>query len=270
MLKLTDLIRLSGIELGDFKIHCATRSESSPLDAFFAGKWKSWQEHQNQRNFECQQILSLIYLGNARWLFAGLFEVLGVSSGNSANPKGYMYSTREIEGLDHLTGRVVVEFNKTFRQSYLLGPKYEADLIVSAIREQRLTVGEFPGFNSVLLSFSTLQTIVREAEPTWRAALKNVSGIYVITDNESGKHYIGSAYGQIGLWQRWCQYAESGHGGNKELKQLLVEKGAEHARHLQFSILEVCDLNTGDAEIIQRESHWKDVLRTREFGLNRN
>lgn len=77
MFKLTDLIELSGVKLDDFKVHCATGIETTQLEAFLDGTWKDWQETQNQRNFECKQIVSLIHLGANRWLFAGVFEVLG-------------------------------------------------------------------------------------------------------------------------------------------------------------------------------------------------
>ena len=190
--------------------------------------------------------------------------------GNRHNPDAYEYSTREIEGLDHLTGRAIVQFKKDFRASYLLGPKYEGALAVAAIRDQRLTVGDFPGFNSVLLSLAMLRIVVRESNPSWLAALANVSGVYVITDNTTGKHYVGSAYGGIGIWQRWSAYAKTGHGSNKELRQLIDQKRADHALQFQLSILEVCDLNASPEFIISRENHWKTVLRTREFGLNSN
>jgi len=270
MLKITDLIKLSGVKLGDFKIHCATGDKPTPLEAFFDGSWKEWQETQNQENFKCNQILSLIYLGGCRWLFAGVFNVLDVTPGNAHNPNGYKYATEEVTGLGHLTGRAIVEFSKTFRASYLRGSKYENELLVVALRDARLTVGEFPGFNSVLLSHAILRTIVRESNPSWLAALGNVAGVYVITDNTTGKQYVGSAYGGVGIWQRWSAYANTGHGGNKELRQLLNLKGPDHVDAFQYSILEVCDLNSSDEYIIDRESHWKKVLRTREFGLNSN
>jgi hypothetical protein len=46
-ISLMDLIKLSGVTLSDFKIHCATGKKfDHPLDAFFDGKFKEWQEHQ--------------------------------------------------------------------------------------------------------------------------------------------------------------------------------------------------------------------------------
>jgi len=133
-----------------------------------------------------------------------------------------------------------------------------------------MSVGDFPGYNSVLLSYPLLRTITREDLPSWRSALSSVSGVYVITDNETGKLYVGSAYGGNGIWQRWQAYAKSGHGGNKELKALLREHGRDYVKHLQFSVLEVCDLNASKDYVISRETQWKNVLRSREFGYNEN
>ena len=60
------------------------------------------------------------------------------------------------------------------------------------------------------------------------------------------------------------------HGGNKEIKALLKNKGYNYSSNFQFSILEICDLNASKDYIISRESHWKNVLLTRKFGLNKN
>src|SRR5262245_53551597 len=68
-----------------------------------------------------------------------------------------------------------------------------------------------------------------------------------------------------------CRFAaRTGHGGNKELRQLLREEVIDYAKKIQFSLVEVCDINASDEYILSRESHWKDVLLTREFGLNWN
>jgi hypothetical protein len=272
MIRLIDLIRLAGVELEDFEIHCATGANPTPLEAFFDGSFRQWQERQNQKNFQCKHILSLIHLDGKRWLFAGVYEVLGVSPAVRPwrDSPCYEYSTREIEGLDHLTGRAIVEFNKTFRQSYLRDGKYANQLVVAAIRDQRMTIGEFPGFNGVLLSHAMLKTLVRESPPSWGTALSNVAGVYLVTDTSSGKQYVGSAYGGDGIWQRWSVYAKNGHGGNRELRDLLRAAGKDHTRFFQFSLLEVCDLSSSDDYVIERETHWKTVLRSREFGLNRN
>lgn len=270
MIKLVDLVALAGVELHDFKIHCATGATPTPLEAFFDGSFKEWQEYQTQRNFQCAQILSLIHLHSSQWLFAGVYAVNGVVLRTSRGKSWYEYSTTELDGLDHLTGKAIIYFEKRFRASYLRGLKYQDLLLVAAIKEQRMSIGDFPGYNSVALSFHLLRTIVRESNPSWRTALANVAGVYLIADTTSGALYVGSAYGGDGIWQRWTSYARNGHGGNKELRDLLKAKGKAHAEHFQFSLLEVCDLNSSNDYVIERETHWKNVLLSREFGLNRN
>jgi hypothetical protein len=134
--------------------------------------------------------------------------------------------------------------------------------------EEKLSIADFPGFNGVRLSFEMLASIIRQEIPSWRAAIANIAGVYVIVDRATGKQYVGCAYGGVGLWQRWTTYAKTGHGGNKKLRQLLKQKGIDYAQNFQFSLVEVCDINASDDYILSRESHWKDALLTREFGLN--
>jgi hypothetical protein len=275
MIRLIDLIQLAGVELDEYKIHFATESpdpwdsfDPSPLAAFLAGNWKEWQEGQNQKNFGLPHILSLIHWRSDRWLFAGVYEVNGVNT-VALNPKPrYRYDTTEVLGLEHLVGRAVIRFEKKFRQPYALGRSYGGQLVVIEIREDRLSVAGFPGYNRVRISFQDLRTIVREEVPTWHTALSNVSGIYVVVDTTTGKQYIGSAYGEGGFWQRWKVYSETRHGNNKDLIALLEKEGKDHANNFQFSILEVADLNAGEDRILDTEEHWKKVLCTRKHHHN--
>lgn len=182
----------------------------------------------------------------------------------------YRYSTSELDGLDHLAGRVVINYLKPFRQSYCIGKKYINSLVVSAILPERMSMSEFPGYSKVLLTFDELKHVTSQALPQWLAALKNMAGVYIITDTTNGKQYIGSAHGSEGIWSRWSNYAKDGHGGNVELKAILNDEALHHAQHFQYAILEICDPLTSREEILLRESHWKSVLKTREFGYNRN
>lgn len=277
MIKLIELIELAGVRLrdSDFKIHCATPSptaSSKPLDAFFDDKFKEWQANQNKKNFECKFILSLIHLGNDKWLFAGVYAVMGSPERRKweGNKSYWRYPTQEVNGLEHLTGKAIVQFKKTFRACYLVGKRYVDDLLISELRNLRMTIGDCPDYKSILLSYRMLQTVVRESNPSWRTALSRVAGVYLITDTSDGKLYVGSAYGGEGIWQRWAAYAKNGHGGNKELKDILNKKGDSHRECFQFSLLEVCDLDSSNEYVIEKEAHWKEVLKTREFGLNKN
>jgi hypothetical protein len=274
-IRLIDLIKLAGFSLAsDYKIHCATKSkeaadsDDSPLDAFLNGNFKEWQEDQNQQNFKCNQILSLIHLRADRWLFGGVYSVEGVNPRTSGFKPGYQYVTSEPRGLEHLVGRAIIRFDKKFRASYLRGSSYGVELMVSEIRDERMSVGDFPGYNGVLISHRRLGTIIREEIPSWRSVLRSVSGVYLIVDTTNGKQYVGSACGVGGIWQRWGDYANNGHGDNKELKSLLDKNGVAYADNFQYSILEVSELYTSQQTVLERETHWKKVLCSSRHGYN--
>jgi hypothetical protein len=111
---------------------------------------------------------------------------------------------------------------------------------------------------------------VAQEIPSWKVALSNVSGVYVIVDTSNGRQYVGSACGGAGIWGRWATYAGSGDGGNRELAHVLGTNGPDHAGHFQYSILEVSDLQATGESVLARETHWKNLLCTRQFGYNIN
>jgi hypothetical protein len=97
----------------------------------------------------------------------------------------------------------------------------------------------------------------------WKAALENVKGVYVIVDKSNGKKYVGSAYGDFGIWSRWAVYVGTGHGFNDELTKIISECGIDYARqNFRLSLLEYRSTKIDDNVIIGRESFWKEVLLT--------
>ena len=124
MLNLIELIKLAGVSLGNFKIHCATGVHQPPLNAFFEGTFQQWQEYQTRANFNCDTVISLIQLNGAEWLFAGAWKINSVQKRSKGGTDWFQYSTAELKGLEHLAGRAIVRFEKKFRQSYLKGDRY--------------------------------------------------------------------------------------------------------------------------------------------------
>ncbi|MGZ9436764.1 GIY-YIG nuclease family protein [Staphylococcus epidermidis] len=135
-------------------------------------------------------------------------------------------------------------------------------------------LGHFPGYQNVTLSHPQMQQIILRNEPSWKQALMNVKGVYVITDLSNGKLYIGSASGNTdGIWQRWSDYAniENLTGGNKLLNEIKLDKGKDYIiNNFQYSILEIFDTKTKVDTIINRENYWKNVFCTRKYGMNYN
>lgn len=266
MIKLTNFLKASDIDvdMDSYKVHLAT---GNPLEAFFRGEFKKWQEYQTKRNFPCKMVISLIELRRNKWLFAGVYKIL---EHKKISDKHIDYSTELLAGQDELIGRIIVYHKRTGRPSYLKGKKDGGEFEVSEILPRRLTIKDFPGHNSVQITYSQLKSIIEQSIQTWHGALSNVKGVYLITDNSCGKQYVGSATGGSGIWQRWADYAKTGHGGNKELRALLKDKGVVHKENFQYAILEIADTHSTDEQIRSRETYWKNVLRTKEFGYNSN
>jgi hypothetical protein len=270
-MKLLDIPAIGNLPLGKYKVHLA-RGKESPFafDAFLAGDFKEWQESQSARNFQCDTIISLIGLdGDDLWLFGGVYKVLGITTGTQS---GYLYETELLPDYDNLIGRIIVQYHRSSRTSYIWGDKYAKNLEVLQIVRERMSF-PFPGYNKVIIDHPRLRVIVRIQEPTWKSALSSVNGVYLIVDGSNGKKYVGSATGAGGIWQRWEAYAQIGHAYNRELIELLDAikgKGVEHVNNFQYCILETADSKATPEFILARESYWKTALLTRLFGYNAN
>ncbi|MFC1745653.1 GIY-YIG nuclease family protein [Candidatus Riflebacteria bacterium] len=268
MMKLTEFLIAAKIPLNleNYKIHLATSKSYPPLDAFYEGKFKEWQENQRNKNFQCDMVISLIELRKNKWLFAGVYKILG----HEKNGNQIKYRTKLLPNQENLVGRLIIHHQRKFRQAYLKGKKNSDNFFISELKEKRLILHDFPGYHSVLISYRQLKSIVEQNIESWYGALSNLKGVYLITDTVNGKLYVGSAIGSTGIWQRWNDYVKSGHGGNKMLKKILKLEGNSYKFNFQFSILEIGDSHASDDYILERESYWKNVLRSREFGLNSN
>ena len=281
MINLCELLQIQKEDFTKYKVHFAIGRDNrkEPYNAFLIDNFKDWQEHQTGKNWSRQYILSLIYYEKDIWMFGGIYKVLPVEPTPVENDngwKGWRYQTKLTEKAAEYIGRAFFKFKKEFRASYPtleLDPKNGdpiAEIPLSHILDKRVALSDFLGFDSVNIDYKTLKYIVSDNILSWKSALSNVKGIYLIVDTNTGKQYVGSAYGDECIWQRWANYAKDGHGGNVELKALLQEKGDEYKYNFKYSILEVCNMNLGNEYVISRESHWKEVLLTRKFGLNLN
>lgn len=249
------------------KVHLACWSgQENPLDVYYRGGFDLWQSWQNKPNFERPYVVALISLPEAtRWLFVGVYA----SRGKRNLPNGkYQYDLTPLPAYAEFAGRLFVTFTRT-RASYLRGESCAPRMTVHALTAEPVKLDEFPGFKTVDISFEDLDYLVRSGTTSWRTALGNVAGVYLISDTLTGKLYVGSATGEGGIWGRWRHYVD-GHGHNVELMRLVGAEGIERAKHYRFSVLEIADTHASSDEVLERESHWKRVLLTRVHGWNSN
>ena len=134
-----------------------------PLEAFFAGTFKEWQEGQRNKNFSRDMVVGLIHLDNSHWLFAGVYRVLGYTE----TADGFRYNTELLNGQDDLIGRLVVEHKRKGRASYLIGKPDGGPFTVAELRPQPMAVADFPGYNAVSVSHAQLKIVTGQSVPTW-------------------------------------------------------------------------------------------------------
>ena len=276
--KLNDLFHLTEDEMRKYKIHLAAyNGYEQPLDVFARDReeWKGWNEWRGGKDdFNREYIIGLIpdYHKIDKYVFGGVFKVIKRYDDWQETEVGYKVElTNQFKSL---IGRLVVGFSRYqgLRGRAFLLENFMDSMSIAEILENPYEGEVFPGYDNVRIDFSSLELLVQNQKTDWRVALENVKGIYLIVDKSNGKKYVGSAYGDSGIWSRWCTYINTGHGYNDELVMLIEKNGIDYARkYFQFAILELRSMKTDDDTIINRESFWKEVLLTRGiFGYNKN
>jgi hypothetical protein len=254
------------------KIHLARYNQiDEPIDVYNRGEFDEWQRWQNGNNFGRPLVVSLIQAGaTTRWMFAGLFRQVGFTLHDDKPKGGFYYDLERIVSTESLEGRLFCSSVYKHRQTYLRGEYLVGDLTITELLPERLSLGRFPGYKLVDITKQDLNLLVKHDTESWKTALSAVKGIYLITDTKTGKLYVGKADGELGIWGRWINYASTGHGHNKALVRELGLKATDRQDDLRFSLLEIMDLQSAPGEIDKRESHWKTILMSRQYGYNRN
>lgn len=182
-----------------------------------------------------------------------------------------MYRMKRIPiQLDEYAGRLILyrETGFSFYNSASSGKNFVVDEIWG--KEENRNVVPFSDYDSVELSFSELKEVVDGHYSDYYKPLSSVKGIYMIVDGNTGKLYVGSAYGSDGIWGRWTSYANTLHGGNLELKKLYDEYGEKYFDAFKYIILHILPMKISDKEIIDIETKYKNRYLTKEFGWNDN
>ena len=297
-INLAQILDIDIDKLPDYNLHLAQAGPREPLEDYIwdnagpgkvGSRWKGWQEWRGEdgkgpdRWKNCTYILSFMRVyreGNDIWLFGGIFEKLGFDEEN------WRYDVKLTEqGKEHI-GRLKISYHnraqKVYRKLGIVYPELKFHEILRAPYSGIL----FSGYENISLDFPQLASIINANREDWRTALVNHKGIYVIFDKETGKKYVGSAYGNNGIWSRWCCYVWSLHGNNKELKALFKEdKGQSKMLEIfkrkdpldyamanfRFTLIECWPFKTDDSAIIHRENFWKEALLSRgDYGYNAN
>jgi len=277
MLTLKTFLIASGLDVAPEKIKLVRHVDhpGKSLEAMIeAREFDFYQSEQlaSKRPFHgCDVIVSFLATADGGTAFHGIYRVHGHRPMTRADvkaapeflkctleqlPERIWYDLEEKPDFEDLRGRLRVVWKSPL--SWVQSKDKDIFEILPPGRMKH-----FPGYQDVLLSWSELKSICDHpaSHPDWVTALKFTAAIYRITDLSSGKIYIGSAYGSAGLWNRWCDYAKTGHGGNVKLQPLDPE-------HFQWSIVRTLSGVMSAADVIRIEHTEMKKHGSRAEGLN--
>ena len=265
IIKLSDLLKFEDLQKVKVRFN-QFNGIADPMDEYTRNpdivnnRWLFWRTE--QRLFKVgETAICLLKLSADIWLLTTVKIV--TEDYNIKN--GINYNGVEIEKFNPFYGRILIKYHKQFQSQC----RYVADIFddfeVLQILPSVFEGDDFPGYDNVRLSFRQLETIVNRHKRDWVAALENQKAVYLIRDCNNCKLYVGSATGDNGmLLQRWKNYIKNGHGGNKELFEIVLSNGFDYVKaNFQYSILENYNAKVANEFVLKRETWWKETLGTR-------
>ena len=197
------------------------------------GLIEAYQSVQTQDLLSCDYVIAFVGRESTKACFVGIWRVIKkLDHPHPPYLKAFphpelfegdglsYYQLEQVPGYSDLVGRLIIEWGSATRAWHQW---LREKPIIEILPEGRIK--PFPGYLDFVLSFDELKDMIAHSGSNriWHQMLASVAGIYLITDNQTGQHYVGSAYGKEGILGRWKVYVQNGHGGNAELKALLDE-----------------------------------------------
>lgn len=266
-IKLNDILQFE--DLGNVKVR---------FNIMFGGNWNPIEVFKNKDNLvlleghywnykskksykDGQITIGFLRISDDLWL---LFHVGKITKDlNKLNGIGYEYEI--LTEYQKYFGRLIIRFKNTSQTMIRHANSVIEDCELVQILPSVFDNDIFPDYDKVNISWNELSRVVEKE--TWKTALQNQKGVYLISDSNNGKKYVGSAYGEMMILSRWKSYVKNGNGGNVGLKFLAFDYIKKYFR---YSILDIYKSTTDDIVILERESWWKEVLLSRKYGYNEN
>jgi len=268
---LNDILRFDSLENVKIRWNKQDPNEGrdfNPKELFKYNKEKLFLYHfgdySNRKSYkQGEVVIGFANTEEDKWL---LFDISAITKVNQSGENLYDHET--CKEYEKYFGRVIVKKHIQQGEAMLIqNAEGKFDQIeVDRILDSEFDDGIFPGYDNVNVSWKELNNLVKK--DSWKTALENQKGVYLITDIETNKRYVGSAYGKDMILGRWLDYLNDGHGGNAELKKLDFSYIQQNFR---YSILDIYSSKTADEIIRNRERWWKETLLTHgKFGYNDN
>lgn len=224
-----------------------------------------YQSIQGRDRFSIGGLLaSFVRTPSDKTLFVGLYAVnsKGVSDEsvidpgtNLPCPGKVLYDMSRDDRLKDVQGRLVVDWGKGYLAWVQLASRNDKP-VIEILRDAEDE--PFPGYFRFRCRLSELDDLPL----TWKEQLRTAKGVYVLTSAATREHYVGSATGRGGFFERWTQHARVG-GDALGFRSLVPSE-------YQVSILQVSAGFETDEDILRTEYAWMQKLQSRSMGINGN
>jgi hypothetical protein len=246
-----------------------------------------YQSYQGPPVFHnAEQIVSFYGLPGTQAGFYGVYRVLGhrpASEGRILtscdwsqkwnSEAKFFYDLEPDARFEYLRDRLIIDWGLGALAWVRNLPSKGPSKRVLEIQAPGRRLSRFEDYLEFSLTYQELKDLFEneDAHQDWRASLKAVGGIYLILAQKSGDMYVGSASGVNGIWGRWSEYCDtSGHGNNKQLRDLIQRSPDDYPEQFRFSLLQILPKTMARSEVIERETRYKAKLGSRAIGLNEN
>lgn len=279
ILKLQDIFRFSEEDAKNVRVRFSMpNGEEDPKDIYLKDPEivnTKWFLHSGKKynNFKAGTIaIHLLLIDKDLWLLTAVKKILAIHPPENDKIWDYTcYETEDVPEFQVWCGRTYISYHKSTQSGKYKWSTISDRLLVSKIENELYGENTFTSYNFEL-SFDQLEDIIKSGRRDWINALKHIQAVYLITDNLTGKFYVGSATSQDEfLLGRWKTYIKNGHGGNVKFKELIEKYGISYIRkYFSFQILEYFSENYPSVKVLKSESYWKNRFKSRIFGYNAN
>ena len=253
---LKDIIGLSDADIKNTKIRLINNYENvNVIDLFLNNpeeintNWLFWNYSRAEFK-EGQVIIGLCRMDNGDDFYL-LTTIKRITKDLNVR-NGIAYEGVELAEYKKYYGRVIVKYHNTVQNMVRWADKLIKEIEVSEVLSSFYEGKSFPGYDKVCLKYNELRVIIENNKTDWVNALSNQKAVYLITDLNTGKLYVGSATSDKGmLLDRWKNYVSNGHGGNKELKEIVEKQGFDYVKlNFQYTIIENYNAKIEDKVIL--------------------
>jgi hypothetical protein len=279
---LIDILKLAGFDSTLPTVLVRHQDHRYPVPELRRHDWlELYQSYQSKPKFHAaEQIVSFYGLHGTRAGFYGVYKIQGYRPARKGSTLAscawslawrrkskFFYDLERDPRFEDLRDRLIIDWGPA-TQAWVQKLKNKP---VLEILEPGRKLPPFIDYMEFSLTHNELKDLFNKAEAhrDWRIPLSAVAGIYLILAQGSGDLYIGSAYGEGGIWGRWRNYTNSGDGGNARLREL-IRRDSSYPEQFRFSVLQILPKTMARDEVLQREVLYKHKLGTRATGLNLN